>query len=141
MSILLTNSPNQMITTNEISVSEALHKIDSGESIKAYTISFDHIKVEALDVMKLAKHGIVVPDEAVYYNDDDIVMDDDDFAGEWKRIDYDPVLTQEAYVEVKINLNKDIKNWVETQNIQLPELLENLLDGFYRTQRSISKVK
>jgi hypothetical protein len=33
MSILLTNSPNQMTTTNEISVSEALHKIDSGESI------------------------------------------------------------------------------------------------------------
>jgi hypothetical protein len=80
-----------MTTTNEISVSEALNKIDSGESIKAYTISFDHIKVEALDVMKLAKHGIVVPDEAVYYNDDDIEMDDDDFAGEWKRIDYDPV--------------------------------------------------
>lgn len=91
--------------------------------------------------MKLAKHGITVPDEAIYYNDDDIEMDDDDFAGEWKRIDYDPNSAQEAYVEVKINLNKDVKNWVESQNIQLPELLENLLEGFYRTQRSIAKVK
>lgn len=129
-----------MTTTNEISVSEALRKIDLGESIKAYTISFDHIKVEALDVMKLAKNGIVVPEEAIYYDDNGIVMDDEDFAGEWERIDYDPAV-QNSPVEVKINLKKDVKNWVESQNIQLPELLEDLLDGFYRTQRLISKAK
>lgn len=129
-----------MTTTNEISVSEALRKIDLGESIKAYTISFDHIKVEALDVMKLAKNGIVVPEEAIYYDDNGIVMDDKDFAGEWERIDYDPAV-QNSPVEVKINLKKDVKNWVESQNIQLPELLEDLLDGFYRTQRLISKAK
>lgn len=141
MNTLQTNSPSPMTTTNEISVSEALRKIDSGESIRAYTISFDHIKVEALDVMKLAKHGIPVPDEAIYYNDEDIVMDDEDFAGDWERIDYDPAVSQDAAVEVKINLRKDIKNWVDSQNIQLPELLENLLDGFYRSQQSISKAK
>lgn len=129
-----------MTTTNEIFVSEALGKIDLGESIKAYTISFDHIKVEALDVMKLAKNGIVVPEEAIYYDDNGIVMDDEDFAGEWERIDYDPAV-QNSPVEVKINLKKDVKNWVESQNIQLPELLEDLLDGFYRTQRLISKAK
>lgn len=130
-----------MTTTNEISVSEALRKIDAGESIQAYTISFEHIKVEALDVMKLAKNGIIVPEEAIYYDDDDIVMDDDDFAGEWERIDYDPAAIQNSPVEVKINLKKDVKSWVESQNIQLPELLENLLDGFYQTQRLISKAK
>ncbi len=91
-----------------------------GESIKAYTISFDHIKVEALDVMKLAKNGIVVPEEAIYYDDDGIVMDDEDFAGEWERIDYDPVSNAAVPTEVSIALRKEIKNWVESQNIQLP---------------------
>jgi hypothetical protein len=126
---------------NEISVSEALRKIEAGDSIKDYTISFEHIKVEALDVMKLAKNGIVVPEEAIYYDDDGIVMDDEDFAGEWERIDYDPVANQGAATEVKINLRKDIKIWVESKNIQLPVLLEDLLEGFYHTQQLISKGK
>jgi hypothetical protein len=130
-----------MTTMNEISVSEALRKIEAGDSIKDYTISFEHIKVEALDVMKLAKNGIAVPETAIYYADDDIILDDEDFAGEWERIDYDPTSIQDATTEVKINLRKDIKNWVESKNIQLPVLLEGLLEGFYHTQRLISKEK
>ena len=130
-----------MTTMNEISVSEALRKIEAGDSIKDYTITFEHIKVEALDVIKLAKNGIVVPEESIYYDDDEIVMDDEDFAGEWERIDYDPAANPNAATEVKINLRKDIKNWVESKNIQLPELLEDLLEGFYHTQQLISKEK
>jgi hypothetical protein len=56
---------------NKISVSEALQKREAGQSIGDYSINFDRIKVEALDVMKLSKGGVVVPEEAIYYNDDD----------------------------------------------------------------------
>jgi hypothetical protein len=130
-----------MTTTNEISVSEALRKIDAGESIQAYTISFDHIKVEALDILKLAKNGIAFPEAAIYYDDDDIAMNDEGFAGKWEKIDYDPVSNPAVPTEVSITLRKDIKNWVESQNIQLPQLLEDLLEGFYHTQKLISKEK
>ena len=69
---------------NKISVSEALRKLENGESIAGCTIDFDRIKVEALDVMKLAKGGIFVPEEAIYYDDDNIEYDED-FEGDWVR--------------------------------------------------------
>ena len=130
-----------MITMNEISVAEALHKIEAGESISGYQINFDHLKVEALDVMKLTKHGIAVPESAIYYDDEDIILDDEDFAGTWARIDYDPTASTNAPTELKINLNADIKDWVESQKIPLPILLERLLEGFYRSQQLIARGK
>ncbi len=75
-----------MTAMNEISVAEALHKIEVGESISGYQINFDHLKVEALDVMKLTKHGIAVPEYAIYYDDEDIILDDEDFAGTWEPL-------------------------------------------------------
>lgn len=41
------------MTSNKISVAEALEKVESGHSLEGFFIDFDHIKVEALDVMKL----------------------------------------------------------------------------------------
>ncbi len=72
-----------MCTT--ISVSEALQRIAAGQPVSGYTIDFDRIKIEALDVMKLAKAGFEVPEEAIYYDDDDIAYDED-FEGDWQRV-------------------------------------------------------
>jgi hypothetical protein len=80
-------SKARKMTHHKISVSEALHKLEAGESLRDYSIDFDRIKVEALDVMKLSKGGIVVPEAAIYYNDDDIVYDEE-FEGDWVRVDH-----------------------------------------------------
>lgn len=122
----------------KISVSEALQKLQAGQSITEYVIDFDRIKVEALDVMKLAKGGVVVPETAIYYNDDDIEYDED-FDDDWVRIDADPISELKTQTELKIALNKDIKQWIEAKNIKLDKLVENLLDNFYRTQKIVSK--
>ncbi|MBL7790800.1 MAG: hypothetical protein JNK77_00630 [Saprospiraceae bacterium] len=94
------------MTQHKISVSEALQKLEAGESVRNYSIDFDRIKVEALDVMKLSRGGIVVPEAAIYYNDDDIVYDEE-FEGDWVRED-NP--TQYKYkTEVKITLQDDVR--------------------------------
>ena len=62
---------------HKLSVSEALRKVQAGESLNSCTIDFDRIKIEALDVMQLSKAGISVPEEAIYYDDADIVYDED----------------------------------------------------------------
>lgn len=80
-------SKARKMTHHKISVSEALQKLEAGESLRYYSIDFDRIKVEALDVMKLSKGGIVVPEAAIYYNDDDIVYDEE-FEGDWVRVDH-----------------------------------------------------
>ncbi|MBK7336629.1 MAG: hypothetical protein IPJ00_10825 [Saprospirales bacterium] len=122
------------MTQNKISVAEALKKIELGQSIADYSIDFDRIKVEALDVMKLAKAGVIVPEVSIFYDDEDIVYDED-FEGDWKRIDYDPVQEPEPKMEVQITLKKDVRRWVEKEHIKLDKLVEILVDGFYRSQK------
>lgn len=73
------------MTNHKISVSEALQKLESGETASNYSIDFNRIKIEALDVMKLSKGGIVVPETVIYYADDEIVYDGD-FEGDWVRV-------------------------------------------------------
>ena len=126
--------------SKDISVAEALAKIEAGQSLEGYSINFGRIKVEALDVMKLSKAGIDVPEESIYYDDDDIAFDEA-FEGHWERIDYDPIQEAELQTEVKIKLKQDIRQWIESKNIKLDKLIENLLEGFYQTQKRISEKK
>jgi len=127
-----------MTNNSYISVSEAIAKIESGESMDGYFINFDKIKVEALDVMKLSKAGIHVPDDAIFY-DEDAIEFDEDFEGEWEKIEYDPIEAVELQTEIKINVKQDIRQWIELRNIKLDKLIENLLESFYQTQKSISE--
>ena len=122
------------MTKHKISVSEALRKLEAGESVSGYSIDFDRIKIEALDVMKLSKGGIIVPESAIYYDDDDIAYDED-FEGDWVRVD----TATKSKTEVRITLQDDIKQWVEKNNVQLDQLIEKLLEGFYRAQKMTSE--
>ncbi len=101
------------MTNHKISVSEALQKLESGESVSNYSIDFNRIKVEALDVMKLSKGGIVVPEAVIYYDDNDIAYDED-FEGDWVRVNAPANAKQ---TEVKIVLKDDISQWVESKNV------------------------
>ena len=122
----------------KISVAEALQKVESGESIQKYSIDFNRIKIESLDVMKLSKGGVVVPEDAIYYDDKDFEQDED-FEGDWVRIDADPIIEGKLQTEVRIALKKDIKQWVDSNHIKLDILIEQLLDSFYTTQKMVSK--
>lgn len=82
------------MTNNIITVSEALSKIDLGQSLEGFSIDFQRIKIESLDVMKLSKAGIQVPDEAVYYSDEDIVYDEE-FEGKWVKVETDQIKEME----------------------------------------------
>ena len=125
------------MSQNRLSVSEALRKLESGEKISGYTIDFERIKIESVDVMKLSKGGVVVPEESIYYAEDEIIQDIEE-EGDWERIDYDPLSQdKEVKTEVRIVLKSDVQNWVETQDIKLDKLLEQLLEGFYRSQKIV----
>ena len=127
-----------MMTNNDISVAEAISKIELGQSIEGYSINFERIKIESLDVMKLSKAGIDVPEDSIYYNEEDIAFDEA-FEGNWERIDHDPIQEATLQTEIKIKVKKDIRQWVESKNIELDKLIEDLLEGFYQTQKHISE--
>lgn len=123
------------MTNYKISVSEALQKLELGEPVSNYSIDFDRIKVEALDVMKLSKGGIEVPEAVIYY-DDDAIEYDEDFEGDWVRVNAPANAKQ---TEVKIVLKDDISQWIESNNVELDHLIEKLLDGFYRAQKMVQE--
>ncbi len=127
-----------MATKTKISVSDALKKVELGQSISEYTIDFDRIRIESLDVMKLVKAGIEVPEHAIFYDDEEI-LDDEADVGNWQEIEYDPIAQLDSATEVKISLSNDIRDWIESEKINLDKLLEHLLDGFYKSQKSLKK--
>ncbi len=55
-------------------------------NLAGFFIDFDRIQVEALDVMKLNKAGVMVPEEAIWYDDGEIV-NDEDFEGDWVEVE------------------------------------------------------
>jgi hypothetical protein len=123
-------------TSHKISVAGALKKLENGESINDYLIDFDRIKVESLDVMKLSKGGIVVPESAIYYDDEDIAYDED-FEGDWVLINHHPETAQTTQVEIVVQ--KEVQQWIENNHVPLDRLVEKLSDNFYRTQKSVSE--
>ncbi len=128
------------MTKNNISVAEALKRLESGQTLSGFSIDFERIKIEALDVMKLSKAGVNVPEEAIFYDDDDIALDEA-FEGNWQRIDYDPIqeLDSQTQTEVTIALRKEVRQWIAEEHIHLNRLIEILIDGFYQSQKVVKE--
>lgn len=120
------------MANHKISVSEALRRVETGESVRDCSVDFEQVQVEALVAFKLGKAGIEVPETAIFYDDDDIAYDEA-FEGDWVRVDTLP----SDKTQVRITLQDDLKEWVQENNVPLEHLIEQLLDGFYRTQKML----
>lgn len=126
---------------NKASVAQVLEMIESGDGVDSVEVDFKEIKVEALNVVKLSKAGIKVPDAAIYYDDESIVVDDEELGGDWKRIHYDPIETEGSKSEIKLKVSTSIQNWVRTKNIGIEELVEELLTNFYNSNKLLENKK
>ncbi|HNE30329.1 MAG: hypothetical protein U0U46_20135 [Saprospiraceae bacterium] len=137
-----------------LSVSEALQRIAAGESVSGCTIDFDRIKVEALDVMKLAKAGFEVPEEAIYYDDDDIAYDPDFDEIEWSKepikMSWDEKIKlaekrrlngdveEEVSVRIKI-ADRDIRQWMYRNRDKMGLILADFIVDIYKANKIIQK--
>ena len=128
-----------MIVINKISVTEALKKIEKGESLDTYEVDFENVKIEALNAFKLGKAGIDVPESVIYYDDEDIAYDPEFDDYEWERTDIDPLTLLEEQITVNINIEKNIKEWIQKNDIDMKPLLEELVRNFYSTQQLVNK--
>jgi uncharacterized protein (DUF4415 family) len=126
-----------MTNHNNISVLEALARLDKGESIKDSHINFKGAKVKALDAFKLGKEGIDVPDEVIFYNDDDIAYDPEFDDYEWERTDLDPLNDLKEKLTVSIEIKEDVKEWIQKNGIEVNHLMEALLQNFYSANQLI----
>lgn len=122
-----------------ISADTALTLLSKGENIKNLQIDFANTKIKAIDAFKLGKEGIDVPDELIYYDDEDIAYDPEFDDYEWERTDIDPLTLLEEQITVNINIEKNIKEWIQKNDIDMKPLLEELVRNFYSTQQLVNK--
>lgn len=96
--------------SNHLTVSEALQRARAGEPLQGYQVDFTEHKVEALEVMQLAKAGVDVPEESIYY-DDDAIAEDEAFKGEWTPVATDGLAEAEAEaaLNVRLQLEPEVK--------------------------------
>lgn len=94
---------------SKLTVAEALQRARTEEPLQGYQVDFTDHKAEALEAMQLAKAGIDVPEESMYY-DDEAIAEDEAFEGEWTPVvDTDGLEEAEAALNVRLQLNPEVK--------------------------------
>lgn len=140
---------SKSITTNA-----AIARLRSGESITNYTLSdLGTSKVNAMDALLLADHGFIVPDGNIVYDDSKVAYDPDFDEGEWSeplslkefekgRVSSEPEISSEKDVKkmkIELSLSKEIKNWIDSNNIEVDLVVNKLLKDFYQTEKLLKR--
>jgi len=118
-----------------INQQDAIKLIEAGEDISAYQVVFNQEKIEALQAILLGRNKIDVPSELIFYDDnatdftDDPDITDKDFE------------TGELIWNIKTSLpiDKDIKDWITKEKIDVDKLLSKLMRNFYETVKDFPK--
>ena len=124
--------------TKHLTVAEALQRARIGKPLQGYQVDFTNHKVEALEAMQLAKAGVDVPEESIYY-DDDAIAEDEAFKGEWTPVATDGLAEAEAPLDIRLQLEPEVKAWLEQQPVPPSQLLEQLLVNFYRAEQRLKQ--
>ncbi|MFZ4474908.1 MAG: hypothetical protein ACOYPR_06940, partial [Saprospiraceae bacterium] len=66
------------MTMSVLTVKEAVEMVNKGETLKGVVLEESSIKqVNVRDALVLARGGIIIPEENIYYNDEEIEYDED----------------------------------------------------------------
>ena len=127
------------MSSKTISVTEALQRVKSREDIEGLSVDFGGHKLKTLDAFQLGKAGVDVPDELIGYDDADVAYNPAFDEEEWTRTDIDPVASPKERLTVNIEIEKDVKAWIQQHGIELNHLLERLIHDFYSATQLIKK--
>ena len=125
----------QEMKTLIINQLEAIKLLKEGHDISNYSIEFNDAKIEAIQAIMLGKNNITVPEQLIYYDDastdfsDDPDITDADFeSGKigWK-------------VNTSLPLDKEIKQWIKQEGIDINDLLAQLIKNFYETVKNVQR--
>lgn len=120
------------MSSKKMTVAEAIFLLKSGKKMDELTIDFKKgDKVKALDAFRLGKAGIMVPEEIIEYDDADIAYDPEFDDYEWERTDTNPHEAIKEKLTVDIEIENNIKVWLQKNNIEINILVEKLIHDYY----------
>lgn len=124
--------------SKQISVKEALRLISLGKFSTNIEVIFEGVEgIEAIDAVALGEAGVDVPQDLIFY-DDTTIVDDEEFDGPWEKIDSD--IEEEAkYLQLEMKIDPEIRNWINSNHIDVNSLVEKLIEDAYRTAKLLQK--
>lgn len=139
----------------KVKIEQANEVARSQESLKGVVIDDLHdTQVKAVDALILAEHGIVIPEQNIFYDDKDIAYGPDFDDVEWSEQPINLIWNEKLELaqqlqgvrenEVKISLkikisDGDVRRWVYQNYEKMSEILENFVVDIYKVNKIIKK--
>lgn len=118
-----------------ISVKDALRLIKNGKEIKGQDVDFGGSQIKASDAYLLSMAGVKVPENLIVYDDLDVVHDPQFDNYSWERTDYDPFQSLKDKLTVNIEIENEIRIWLQKNDIELGKLMGKLIKDFYSSNQ------
>jgi hypothetical protein len=136
---------------------QALAMIKNGESLKGVVLEdLDAVQVSARDALSLARSGIVVPEQNVFYDDADIAYDEEIDEVEWSNENLNLSWEEKAKLFSKSkqegaqnNLNPvileittndlEVDTWLRENRERLSEVIKPIVKSLFEAEKMIKE--
>jgi len=150
--MLTLNKSSPKSKTMKIGIDEAIAMANNGQSLQGVIIEgLNESQVKAMDALTLAKYGVVIPEQNIYYDDSEIAFDEDFDEVKWSS---GPVqLSFEEKVELAnrgfrgndnemISLriavaDKEVNQWIKVNLHKVEGIISGLIVDLYKTRKSL----
>lgn len=138
----------------KIKTKKAIEMAKENKSLSGILIEdLNEVQVNAKDALALAEHGIIVPEQNLYYDDKDIVYDPDFDETEWSKQPLQMSWKEKAELfknaeqvinetdhAVTLNIvikDKEAREWARKNYSKVAEMLGDIVERIYRTYKLI----
>ena len=136
---------------------QALAMIKNGESLKGVVLEdLDAVQVSARDALSLARFGIVIPEQNVFYDDADIEYDEDIDEVEWSNENLNLSWEEKAKlfskpkqegtknnlkpVTLEITTNDlEVDTWLRENRERLSEVIKPIIKSLFEAEKMIKE--
>lgn len=132
----------------KVKVEQAIAMARNNESLEGLVIEdLQDTQVRAVDALALAEHGVLLPEQNIYYNDEDIAYDPDFDEVEWSKepikmtweekiqlaaqIEKNATSDEEISVVVKI-ADREVRQWMNENGDKMGQILGNFIVDIYK---------
>lgn len=137
----------------KVKVEQAIAMARNNESLEGLVIEdLQDTQVRAVDALALAEHGVLLPEQNIYYNDEDIAYDPDFDEVEWSKeplkmtweekmqlaaqIEKNAGSEEEISVVVKI-ADREVRQWMNEHGDKMGQILGNFIVDIYKANQII----
>lgn len=141
------------VSPMNLKVEQAIAMARNNESLEGLVIEdLKDTQVRAVDALALAEHGVLLPEQNIYYNDEDIAYDPDFDEVEWSKeplkmtweekiqlaaqIEKNAASDEEISVVVKIT-DREVRQWMNEHGDKMGQILGNFIVDIYKANQII----